>query len=83
MSAPQLSMELAERLRILDEGRVVNPGRVIRAAAVAASASGQNTPWEILQGAAGKALGGGLAGAAAMAVQVSSMAAQDNDAMVC
>ena len=62
-----MSRELFQRLKLLEQGRseVVNPARVVRAAAGA-----QKTPLEIIQQAGAKALGGGIAGAAAMAVQV-------------
>jgi len=66
-SRPEMSRELFQRLKLLEQGRseVVNPARVVRAAAGA-----QKTPLEIIQQAGAKALGGGIAGAAAMAVQV-------------
>jgi hypothetical protein len=66
-SRPEMPRELLQRLKMLEQGRteVVNPARVVRAAAGA-----QKTPLEIIQQAGAKALGGGIAGAAAMAVQV-------------
>mmetsp|Transcript_35769 Transcript_35769/g.90183 ORF Transcript_35769/g.90183 Transcript_35769/m.90183 type:complete len:332 (-) Transcript_35769:494-1489(-) len=61
------SAELAERLRLLDAAREKNYSIVQVASAKELS------PGEIIQKAANKALGGGIAGAAAMAVQVTTL----------
>jgi len=65
-NTPRLSSELAERLRLLDAAKEKNIKFVMAAAP-------GDSPGMIIQAAANKALGGGIAGAAAMAVQVTTL----------